>query len=355
MSITLRKLTLLGGVALALSAACNIANANDYASGASLKRVPVEASGPAAASTMEAIQARMAKATAIAQRIRASSPLDDANFVSLSQMLLGASDAGLQAASSALSYRDAASAIRSAGSAKTIGELSRDMVFYPITPCRLLDTRANAVRVAANTPFGVDFDGGNPGNVAGCTWAGVASQIGGPLGTGVSRAALALNVTVTEPLAAGFLQVRPVGTTNVTSNLNFVAGQTTPNLVIVQDANVGGNEFELFANAATHVVVDVMGVFAPPAATALDCTTVSAESTATAGTRVVDTLNCAAGYAVTGGGVDTCGPGGNCLNDSQTLNATGPVSNGWFSSITNTSGVSKVFNFYARCCRIPGR
>jgi hypothetical protein len=355
MTITLRKLTLLGGVALALSAACGLANANDKASGASLKRMPLEANGPAAASTMEAIQARMARATAIAQHIRASSPLDDANFISLSQMLLGASDAGLQAASSALSYRDAVSAIRSAESNKTVGEFSRDMLFYPITPCRLLDTRANGVRVAANTPFGVDFDGGNPGNVAGCTWAGVATQIGGALGLGVSRAALALNVTVTEPLAAGFLQVRPVGTTAVTSNLNFVTGQTTPNLVIVQDSNVGGNEFELFANASTHVVVDVMGVFAPPAATALDCTNVTAEVSAVAGARVVDTMSCAAGYTVTGGGVDTCGPTGSCLNDNQTLNGTGPNLNGWFASITNTSGITKVFNFYARCCRIPGR
>ena len=73
--------------------------------------------------------------------------------------------------------------------------------------------------------------------------------------------AVALNVTVTEPSAWGFLTVFPTGASRpAASNLNFVAGQTVPNMVI---AKVGADGQVSFFNqfGSTHVIVDVTGWF----------------------------------------------------------------------------------------------
>jgi hypothetical protein len=72
---------------------------------------------------------------------------------------------------------------------------------------------------------------------------------------------VALNVTATEPDLPGFLTVYPSGAARpTTSNLNYVAGQTIPNAVIVGLGPTGA--VDIFSNAATHVVVDVVGYFA---------------------------------------------------------------------------------------------
>jgi hypothetical protein len=73
--------------------------------------------------------------------------------------------------------------------------------------------------------------------------------------------AVVLNVTVTQPAEAGFLTVFPGGETAPNaSNLNFVAGQDVPNLVI---AKVGANGEVWIKNGTTvgttHVIVDAVG------------------------------------------------------------------------------------------------
>jgi hypothetical protein len=68
-----------------------------------------------------------------------------------------------------------------------------------------------------------------------------------------------LNVTVTQPTAQSYLTVFPSGTTRpLASNLNFLAGQTVPNLVI---AKVGADGKVAVYNDAgsAHVVLDVVG------------------------------------------------------------------------------------------------
>jgi hypothetical protein len=72
--------------------------------------------------------------------------------------------------------------------------------------------------------------------------------------------AVVLNVTATEPTAAGFLTVwagdapRPT-----TSSLNFAAGQTVPNMVTVPVKN---GKIQLYNfTGSTHVIVDVSGYY----------------------------------------------------------------------------------------------
>ena len=116
--------------------------------------------------------------------------------------------------------------------------------FHPLTPSRLLDTRTgNGSPVG---PLG-------PSSVMNLQVTGR----GGVPSTGVS--AVVLNVAVTGPTAMSHLTVYPAGeAVPLASNLNFVAGQTVPNLVT---AKLGANGQLSIYNVAgnTHVIADVAG------------------------------------------------------------------------------------------------
>lgn len=92
-------------------------------------------------------------------------------------------------------------------------------------------------------------------------------QVTGVGGVPANATAVALNVTVADsPGPDSFLTVYPAGTTRpLASNLNFVAGQTIPNLVI---AKIGTNgKVTLYNNlGSTVVIADVQGYFTTPPA-----------------------------------------------------------------------------------------
>ncbi|MEH0824849.1 MULTISPECIES: right-handed parallel beta-helix repeat-containing protein [unclassified Micromonospora] len=108
----------------------------------------------------------------------------------------------------------------------------------PFTPTRVLDTRTGAA-LAANGERRLDLSGRVP----------------------VDATAAILNVTVTKPTASGVLTVYPDGSpVPVASNLNFVAGQTIPNLVIVPVV-AGKAMIRNASSGTTHVVADLAGYF----------------------------------------------------------------------------------------------
>ncbi|WP_245205507.1 hypothetical protein [Kitasatospora sp. RG8] len=118
--------------------------------------------------------------------------------------------------------------------------------FSPTTPVRLLDTR-NGVGARAGTV--------GAGDIVSVP----VTAIEGVPATGVT--AVVLNVTVTEPTAGSHLIVHPHGTARPdVSNLNFTAGQTRANLVVVP---VVDGRVTLFNHwGSTHVVADLSGYFA---------------------------------------------------------------------------------------------
>ena len=120
--------------------------------------------------------------------------------------------------------------------------------FTGITPVRIGDTRTDggATCVAGSRSFQVT---------------------GGVTGIPSDAVAAALNVTVVTPGAAGYLTVYPEGIARpVVSTLNFTAGQIVPNGTLLKIGNAG--QIRVFANAGCpHVVVDVVGWFAPGIAT----------------------------------------------------------------------------------------
>ncbi len=117
--------------------------------------------------------------------------------------------------------------------------------YSPVSPARLLDTRIHT--------------GGPLGSAATLTLD--TTGAAGIPDTGIT--AVALNVTVTEPTNASYLTVHPANTARPTaSNLNYLPGQTVPNMVITKVAPDG--TIALYNNhGTTHVIVDIVGYYAP--------------------------------------------------------------------------------------------
>jgi uncharacterized protein YkwD len=131
-----------------------------------------------------------------------------------------------------------------AGSASVpVTPLGGKAYYKPVDPTRVVDTRngtGGSGAVAANSTFTVSL----------------ASAPGRPAGT----LGAALNVTATGSSADGYLTVFPCGAPMpLSSNVNFSAGQSVPNLVA---APFGANSTVcVFTSARTHLLVDIAGWF----------------------------------------------------------------------------------------------
>jgi hypothetical protein len=116
-----------------------------------------------------------------------------------------------------------------------------DEGFRPLTPTRVLDTRSavgigTKTRVESGQVVVVDLDASLPT---------------------VGTAAL-INITVTNPESAGYVTVYPCDQTRPTaSNLNFVAGETVPNLVSAKLSAAG--TVCIYSDSRTHLIADLAG------------------------------------------------------------------------------------------------
>jgi hypothetical protein len=129
--------------------------------------------------------------------------------------------------------------------------------YSPLPPARICDTRA-----------------GNPSNLTGpaaqCNGSGNGltipsggsrtinvANVAGPF-VPAGATAVVLNVTVVNPIAAGYVTAYPAGAVvPFASNIDYVGGQVVPNLV---EVGVGaGGQVSFFASTQTDLVVDVEG------------------------------------------------------------------------------------------------
>ena len=117
-------------------------------------------------------------------------------------------------------------------------------------PGRVLDTRSGASTIDG-TSAGVGAV--RPGET-------LQLRIGGRAGVPADAVSVVLNVTVTEPLAPGYVTVHACGTDRPNaSNLNYVTGQTVANFVVARLGSDAG--VCLYSFATTHLIVDVAGYF----------------------------------------------------------------------------------------------
>ncbi len=241
---------------------------------------------------------------------------------------------------------------------RTLGSATGDLVYTPMSPCRIFDSRtgsgvqgAGGGPLAANVTRAIDVAGG------------AAASCGVPFPV---AKAVVLNFTVVTPAGAGDLRAWPWDNTSPAppnaSLVNFTAisGLNLANSVVVPICNSatatsGDCTHDLFLRAdvhATHLVIDVLGYFGASVATALDCERLSAPFSAAIGTQFnVGSPSCDAGYTLTGGGIEL----GQGWTSGDELLGTNPFSNEWQCLGYNGGGNVWSGNCWALCCRVPGR
>jgi hypothetical protein len=200
-----------------------------------------------------------------------------------------------------------------------------DLVYTPLTPCRIFDTRLAGGPIAggstrsfivANGSGSLSFQGGS---AAGC---------GVPFGPAT---AAVVNFVVVAPAGAGDLRQTPFGTpVPVASFLNYVnsgiANDNTSNGSVTTICNPAttscGSDVTIQVDGgATDLVADVQGYFAAPVVSRT-ITVVASSGTITPGNFGTAVANCPAGLHAIGGGVDA----GNVL--TMVVTSSCPIING---------------------------
>jgi hypothetical protein len=125
------------------------------------------------------------------------------------------------------------------------------MAFYPMPPCRLVDTRL------ATGPLG------GPSLTASVTRS--FPLLSSPCNIPATARAYSLNYTAVPQVPLGFLTTWPAGQTQpLVSTLNSPTGAVTANAAIVPSGSNG--DISVFVTNPSDLVIDVNGYFAPPGA-----------------------------------------------------------------------------------------
>lgn len=127
------------------------------------------------------------------------------------------------------------------------GVASAGGAFVSTAPSRILDTRTGT--------------GASAGMVA--PQGEVMLQVTGRAGVpAVNVSAVVMNVTVTNPQRDGYVMVYPTKESLPNaSNLNFLAGQTVPNLVTVKIGDQGQVSLLNASAGSAHLIADVAGYY----------------------------------------------------------------------------------------------
>jgi hypothetical protein len=116
--------------------------------------------------------------------------------------------------------------------------------FFTVAPCRVVDTRQGGggpVAAGADRTF---------------------TMVGGTCGVPATAKAVSLNVAVTQPTAAGNLRLFPAGgDVPNASTVNFAAGQTRTNNIVVGLSAAGELVARCAPSGSTHLILDVNGYF----------------------------------------------------------------------------------------------
>ncbi len=226
---------------------------------------------------------------------------------------------------------------------RALGDLAADLVYTPLTPCRIFDTRtvggqqgSGVTRSYDTYPFG-----------SATSFAYQGGSTSGNCGVSPDAAAVVINIAAPLSSVGGFLTVFPYNTPRpLASSLDYSAGELKNNEIIATSAN-GTFDISVYAHGQTHVAADVVGYFIRPAATALECVetaNTNLDIAANGGTGNAVAPNCATGYTQTAT---------NCETSSWLM----PVV--FFQSGTcsarNGDTVIRTLRSSRTCCRVPGR
>jgi uncharacterized membrane protein len=140
------------------------------------------------------------------------------------------------------------------------GTSASGLEFYPLTPCRVADTR-NAIGALGGPSLAANGSRAFPVQSSAC---GIPS----------TAQAYSFNVTAVPQDSLGFLTAWPSGQTQpVVSTLNSTTGAVVANAAIVPAGS--GGDVSIFVSDAADVILDINGYFAPPATGGLSLYTVT--------------------------------------------------------------------------------
>ncbi|HEX4853962.1 hypothetical protein [Arenimonas sp.] len=226
-----------------------------------------------------------------------------------------------------------------------LGNQDQELSYYPVTPCRLFDTRLAGGPIEAESVRHFNITIASDYSVQG----GAANPCG--IGTEGNFAAAVINLTVVMPSAPGYITAYPFNAAQpLASSLNYDTGDIVGNEVMVKlDRSAGPQDLSVYSFARTHLVGDVVGYFSAPRVTALECETLSALPVNMPLGQVVTSTSpvCGAGFTITGGGCSMSAMTGRLIT-SRTGN-TSHFCSFWNEDTRSVQGFAS-----ARCCRIPG-
>lgn len=224
---------------------------------------------------------------------------------------------------------------------EVLGSLTNDLVFTPVVPCRIVDTRLAGGAIAANTNRGFYVWG--PANYVAQGGSNTNCGLNGQ-----SPEAVVVNVTVVTPAAGGYATVYPANAVSVplSASVNYAGGDIVNNSVTTPIGVSGLSDFRIYTWATANYVVDIVGYYDAPYATALDCVDVPGAATAitASGNLGLSAPACAAGYTKA---AVTC--------DSSSYKVVNAGFNSGTCYFTNLEAVAHTATAASRCCRVPGR
>lgn len=231
-----------------------------------------------------------------------------------------------------------------------IGDFNNQLVFTPIAPCRMVDTRESGARTGfmpANTSRAFDltttgYAKGQGGATSGCTGLPSFSYLG-----------WALNITVTGYSGYGWLTAWGyTGTEPTASVINYSPTEwALANGVTLIGCDGCTDDIVVKAwYAGTHVIIDVVGYYQNATSGAASTVTRVAGTPVTIGNGARDFVyggDCPAGTRMIGGEVDH-GAGDLAVGAFHQDTATR-----WAFWMINNSGVSAGVTAYSKCMDTP--
>jgi hypothetical protein len=232
-----------------------------------------------------------------------------------------------------------------------IGSLSSDLVFTPVTPCRIMDTRnpgtKSGILVAGSTRgfFGWNTNFSEQGGTSASNCGSLDSK---------DNAAILVNFTVVTPDTGGFITAFPADVLDanrpLAATVNFTAGSVVGNNATIKlNQTSSSNDFKIFTTSNVHVVADIVGYYSKPVATALNCTTVSGTPTSVAAGAYasLSILNCPANF--TPMGLSITAAENVLVADSYLVGSAGQI------FVRSLSASAQNVTAKLQCCQIPGR
>ena len=259
-----------------------------------------------------------------------------------------------------------------------LASTTSDLVFFPIAPCRIVDTRMRNGAIKAGTTrmyyFYADATpswdwsmlyGGFAGSAVsvcpGTVMAGAG--VSGLLGPVPPSAALA-TVTVVNTSAAGNLTIwQGNGSPPNTSSLNWSAGQVVGNTAVLPGSGRNGccnaADFAITLNAPsgqTDVVVDILGYFMENHKVVLDCLTLDDyEPVLSNADNTSYSPTCNTGYRATGGSCSWVEPDGSGGPNYGPMFMTELGMDYFGCGASNHTASTQNLWARVRCCRVPGQ